>query len=226
MEYNNIYIGEFIERPNRFIAKVRLNDEICVVHVKNTGRCKELLVPGTKVYLEKSDNPNRKTKYDLVSVCKGDRIINIDSQLPNDLVEEFLREEKLFADISLIKREKVYGASRFDFYIETKNRKIFMEVKGCTLEENGVVSFPDAPTQRGLKHINELMNAICHGYEAYVMFVVQMKDVLYFTPAKNIHKEFADTLKIASERGVKVLAYDCYVDSKNVKICNQVEVRL
>lgn len=226
MEYNNIYIGEFIERPNRFIAKVRLNDEICVVHVKNTGRCKELLVPGTKVYLEKSDNPNRKTKYDLVSVCKGDRIINIDSQLPNDLVEEFLREEKLFADISLIKREKVYGASRFDFYIETKNRKIFMEVKGCTLEENGVVSFPDAPTQRGLKHINELMNAICHGYEAYVMFVVQMKDVLYFTPAKNIHKEFADTLKIASERGVKVLAYDCYVDSKSVKICNQVEVRL
>ena len=113
MEYNNIYIGEFIERPNRFIAKVRLNDEICVVHVKNTGRCKELLVPGTKVYLEKSDNPNRKTKYDLVSVCKGDRIINIDSQLPNDLVEEFLREEKLFADISLIKRENF----TFYFYI-------------------------------------------------------------------------------------------------------------
>lgn len=226
MKYKNIQVAKFIERPNRFIARVELDGKEETVHVKNTGRCREILVPGTKVYLENSNNPDRKTAYDLVSAEKGDRIINIDSQLPNYLVEEWLHNQELIKDISYIKREKTYGKSRFDFYIEAGDRKIFMEVKGVTLENDNVVSFPDAPTERGVKHLNELLEAKKEGYDTYVFFVIQMNDVDYFTPAEDKHKEFADTLKFVSSNGVGVIAYDCIVTHDEVKIHNPVRVVL
>ncbi|MBE5944493.1 MAG: DNA/RNA nuclease SfsA [Lachnospiraceae bacterium] len=226
MKYKNIIEGIFIERPNRFVARVNIEGVEHIVHVKNTGRCREILVPETTVFLEKSDNPDRKTAYDLVSAVKGDRIINMDSQLPNYLVEEWLKNQDIIKDITYIKREKTYGKSRFDFYIEAGDRKIFIEVKGVTLENDNVVSFPDAPTQRGVKHIKELVEAVKEGYEAYIFFVVQMKDVNYFTPAVDKHKEFAQALKEASLQGVNILAYDCRVTADTVEICDRVLVVL
>ncbi len=226
MKYDNITVGRFIERPNRFIARVEIEGKEQVVHVKNTGRCREILVPGATVYLEKSNNPARKTQYDLVSAKKGDRIINIDSQLPNYLVEEWLAKQNVIKDITYIKREKTYGKSRFDFYVEAGNRKIFIEVKGVTLEINNVVSFPDAPTERGIKHLNELAQARKEGYEAYVFFVVQMKGVDYFTPAWEKHKAFGDALVEACNNGVKILAYDCVVSENDVVINEAVKVSL
>lgn len=230
MKYKNIVEGKFIARPNRFIAHVEIDGVEHVVHVKNTGRCRELLQPGATVYLEKSDNPARKTLYDLVSVMKGERIVNMDSQLPNGLVEEWLRESEaareIFGDISFIKREKTYGKSRFDLYVESGERKIFIEVKGVTLENDNVVSFPDAPTERGIKHLNELVDALEDGYETYVFFVVQMEGVDYFTPAWDKHKAFGDALLNAHNRGVKVLAYDCKVSEDEVRIKENVRVEL
>lgn len=230
MKYKNIVEGKFISRPNRFIAHVEIEGMEHVVHVKNTGRCRELLQPGATVYLEKSDNPTRKTLYDLVSVKKGERIVNMDSQLPNGLVEEWLRESddarKIFGDISYIKREKTYGKSRFDLYVESDNRKIFIEVKGVTLENDNVVSFPDAPTERGIKHLNELICALEDGYETCVFFVVQMEDVDFFTPAWDKHKAFGDALVNAHNKGVKVLAYDCKVSEDEVRINQSVKVKL
>ncbi len=230
MKYKYIVEGKFISRPNRFIAHVDIEGVEHVVHVKNTGRCRELLQPGATAYLEKSDNPARKTLYDLVSVKKGERIVNMDSQLPNELVEEWLRESeaarKIFGDITFIKREKTYGKSRFDLYVEAGDRRIFIEVKGVTLENGNVVSFPDAPTERGIKHLNELICALEDGYETYVFFVVQMEDVDYFTPAWDKHKEFGDALVNAHNRGVKVLAYDCKVSEDEVKIKECVRVEL
>lgn len=230
MKYKSIEEGKFISRPNRFIAHVEIDDQEHVVHVKNTGRCRELLQSGATVYLEKSDNPARKTLYDLVSVVKGHRIVNMDSQLPNVLVEEWLRESEnareIFGDISFIKREKTYGKSRFDLYVESGDRKIFIEVKGVTLEKDNVVSFPDAPTERGIKHLNELVDALEDGYETYVFFVIQMEGVDYFTPAWDKHKEFGDALVNAAEKGVKVLAYDCRVSEDEVRINVPVKVEL
>lgn len=226
MKYKNIVTAKFIERPNRFIAKVDIDGEVHTVHVKNTGRCREILVPGTTIFLETSDNPDRKTKYDLVSAVKGERIINIDSQLPNHLVEEWLENQDIFRNITYVKREKTYGKSRFDFYIEADNKKIFIEVKGVTLENDNVVSFPDAPTERGIKHLNELLEAVKEGYEAYVFFVVQLKDVRYFTPADDKHKEFADTLRYVASKGVNVIAYDCSVTANEIIICDKVLVKL
>lgn len=230
MKYKNIVEGKFISRPNRFISYVMIDGVEHMVHVKNTGRCKELLQPGAAVYLEKSDNPARKTLYDLVSVKKGDRIVNMDSQLPNGLVEEWLRESKvareIFGDINFIKREKTYGKSRFDLYVESDNRKIFIEVKGVTLENDNVVSFPDAPTERGIKHLNELVAALDDGYETYVFFVIQMENVDYFTPAWDKHKAFGDALVNANNMGVNVLAYDCKVSEDEVRINEAVMVQL
>ncbi len=230
MKYKSIEEGKFISRPNRFIAHVEIDGQEHVVHVKNTGRCRELLQSGATVYLEKSDNPARKTLYDLVSVVKGHRIVNMDSQLPNVLVEEWLRESEnareIFGDISFIKREKTYGKSRFDLYVESGDRKIFIEVKGVTLEKDNVVSFPDAPTERGIKHLNELVDALEDGYETYVFFVIQMEGVDYFTPAWDKHKEFGDALVNAAEKGVKVLAYDCRVSEDEVRINVPVKVEL
>lgn len=223
IEYKNIIKAEFLSRPNRFIANCLVNGDNVVCHVKNTGRCKEVLINGATVYLEKSDNVNRKTLYDLVAVEKGNRLINIDSQIPNDAVEEFLPE--LFKDIVYYKREKVYKDSRFDFYIETQKEKIFLEVKGVTLENDGIVSFPDAPTERGIKHIHELVDCVQNGYSAYIFFVVQMSGVRYFTPNVKTHKEFADSLLYAKNNGVNVLVYDCCVTPSSMSINTSVEVK-
>lgn len=224
MKYNNIVKGEFIDRPNRFIANVLIDNNIEVCHVKNTGRCKELLVKGSTVYLQKSDNPNRKTKYDLIAVQKGDRLINMDSQIVNYVALEFV--PNLFDNIKFIKPEYKYGNSRFDIYVETDTDKIFIEVKGVTLENDGVVSFPDAPTERGVKHLKELQKAVTEGYRAYVLFVVQMSDIKYFEPNSITHPEFADELKKAKENGVIPLAYDCAVTPDSIKIRKPILIKL
>ncbi len=225
MKYKNTKKGIFIERPNRFIAHVDIDGVTEICHVKNTGRCKELLLPGSVVYVEKSDNPNRKTGFDLISVIKGKRHINMDSQVPNKVVRDWLEKGNLFKDVTLIKPEVKYKNSRFDFYVETKKDKIFIEVKGVTLEENNIVLFPDAPTERGVKHINELIECLREGYKAYVIFVIQMKDVEYFTPNSVTHKEFADALKVAHNKGVEILALDCVVEEGFIEIDKKVEVR-
>lgn len=226
MKYERIEKAEFLNRPNRFIANCIVNGCEEVVHVKNTGRCKELLVPGATVYLQKSDNPDRKTKWDLIAVKKGERLINMDSQIPNKAVYEWLGEGNLFGEGAYIRPETKYKNSRFDVYVEYKERKAFIEVKGVTLEEDGVVRFPDAPSERAVKHVTELVSAIQDGYEAYVFFVIQMKSVKYFTPNIKTHKAFADALKMAAAKGVHVLAYDCNVTKDSIKINEPVNVFL
>ncbi len=224
MKYNNILKGEFAGRPNRFIANVLIDNQIEVCHVKNTGRCKELLVKGAIVYLQKSDNLSRKTKYDLIAVQKGDRLINMDSQIVNYVALEYL--PNIFNNIKLVKPECKYGNSRFDIYVETDTDKIFIEVKGVTLENDGVVSFPDAPTERGIKHLKELQNAVTEGYKAYVMFVVQMSDVKYFEPNHITHPEFEEELKNAIEKGVISLAFDCAVTPDSIEIRKPILIKL
>lgn len=226
MKYKNVVEGRFVERPNRFIAKVEIGDSTERVHVKNTGRCRELLLPGAGVFLEKSHSPKRSTAYDLVAVRKGDRIINMDSQAPNRAVGEWLREGTLFPGTKLVQPEKTYGNSRFDFYIETEDDRIFLEVKGVTLEEEGVVRFPDAPSDRAVKHVQELMQARRAGYRAVVLFVVQMEGVRFFTPNRDTHPEFADALCRAAEEGVEVLAYDCHVTPGAMRVSRPVLVVL
>ena len=226
MEYSNIVPGRFLERPNRFIAYVEIAGRREKVHVKNTGRCKELLTPGATVYLEKSTNPERSTAYDLVSVEKGKRTVNIDSQAPNRVVGEWLEKGLLFPDITKVRPETKYGNSRFDFYIETEKEKIFMEVKGVTLEENGVARFPDAPSERAVKHVEELIQAKHDGYRVFILFVIQMSDVKLFTPNRETHPQFADALCRAAEEGVEILAYDCNVTPGTLEMGLPVEVAL
>ncbi len=224
MKYSNIVKGIFIDRPNRFIANVIIDNNIEVCHVKNTGRCRELLLNGVTVYLEKCSNPNRKTQYDLISVQKNDRLINMDSQVVNKVVHEFILT--LFENIKHIKPEYKYGNSRIDFYVETESEKILIEVKGVTLENDGVVSFPDAPTERGIKHLKELQKAVTEGYKAYVLFVVQMCDVKYFEPNIKTHPEFAKELKKAKDNGVIPLAFDCVVTPVSIEIRKPVLIKL
>ena len=225
--YQNVIKGTFLERPNRFIAKVEVEGEELICHVKNTGRCRELLIPGAEVSLAKSDNPNRKTKYDLITVQKGDLLVNLDSQAPNQMVEEWLLGQRWIPGIECYRREVGYGDSRFDFYLEReKGRKGFLEVKGVTLEENGVVKFPDAPTLRGVKHIRELCKAVEAGYEGYLLFAVQMERADYFTPNTDAQPEFAQVLREARARGVILLAFDSSVDIDRIFLRNPVEIRL
>lgn len=227
MKYSKTVRAKFISRPNRFIAYADLNGKQVVCHVKNTGRCKELLTEGCDVILECADmekNPARKTDYDLIAVYKGELLINMDSQSPNKAAFEFIPQ--LFENVTLIKPETVYGDSRFDFYIEAGGRRIFMEVKGCTLENEGVCKFPDAPTERGVKHLNELIRCMSEGYEAYILFVIQMERALYFTPNSETHPEFAEALKNAAHSGVKLLAYSCNVDEDSMTLRSPVEIRL
>lgn len=226
MRYDNIQIGTFLERPNRFIAHIEIEGQQEVVHVKNTGRCKELLIPGATVYVEKSKNPERRTKWDLIGVKKGDRMINMDSQVTNKVVKEWIEAGNLYPDVTLMKPETTYGSSRFDFYVETPEKKAFIEVKGVTLERDNVVLFPDAPSERAVKHVEELAEAVKHGYEAYVFLVIQMKDVRYFTPNRETHGAFADALLQASRAGVSVMAYDCHVSPDSISIGNEVPVVL
>lgn len=223
MRYENIVKGRFLARPNRFVALVEIDGEEKICHVKNTGRCRELLVPDCFVYLDKAKNPERKTKFDLVAVEKGQRLINMDSYAPNIAAGEFL--SKLFPN-SIIKSEYTYGNSRFDFYIEDNIRKILLEVKGVTLEQDGIVMFPDAPTERGLKHVNELISCTKKGYEAYLLFVIQMDKVKYFTPNNETHPQFGEALKKASREGVKLLAYDCLVKPDRMEINAPVKIKL
>lgn len=223
MRYENIVKGRFLARPNRFVAQVEIDGREEVCHVKNTGRCRELLVRDCAVYLDKAKNPDRKTKYDLVAVEKGQRLINMDSYAPNIAAGEFL--PKIFPN-SIIKSEYTYGNSRFDFYIEDNGRKILLEVKGVTLEQDGIVMFPDAPTERGLKHVNELISCTEKGYEAYILFVIQMDKVKYFTPNYGTHPEFGEALKKASQAGVKLLAYDCAVFPDGMEINCPVCIKL
>lgn len=226
MKYGKIQKAVFVSRPNRFVARVIIDGKETAVHVKNTGRCRELLTEGAQVWLEDSGKAERKYLYSLVTVKKGERMVNMDSQSPNKAVGEFLKSGGLFSDIKLIKPECKYGNSRFDFYVEYADKKAFIEVKGVTLENEGVVSFPDAPTERGSKHLRELCECIKDGYEAYVFFVIQMKDVLYFTPNEAHDPVFADTLRKAHNEGVKILAYDCFVSEDEMKIENRVEVKI
>ena len=226
MKYERIEMGRFLERPNRFIAYVEILGKKETVHVKNTGRCAELLVPGATVYVQKSDKPERKTQWDLIGVEKGERMVNMDSQIPNKVVEEWIRQGNLFPNATLIRPETTFGKSRFDLYIEVGERKIFMEIKGVTLEDKGVVRFPDAPTERGVKHVEELAEAVKAGYEAYVFFVVQMKDVKYFAPNMKTHAAFGEALRKASAAGVHVLAYECQVEKDSIEITKEVPVVL
>jgi len=209
MKYKNIVKGEFIERPNRFIAKVKIYGEVHTVHVKNTGRCRELLLPKATVYLEESDNPSRKTKYDLIGVEKaGLGLVNIDSSAPNKVVYEWLKMQ----GYDYIKPEYTYGKSRIDFYMEKGEEKYLMEVKGCTLEIDGVGYFPDAPTERGLKHINELIAAKEQGFNPIIAFVIQMEGISEVRGNRLTHPEFADALDRAAESGVEILNLTCKVE--------------
>lgn len=224
MKYHKIKQGFFINRPNRFLANVMLDGKVEVCHVKNTGRCKELLIEGAIVFLEESKNPKRKTKYDLIAIYKDDRLINIDSQAPNKVVQEYLPQ--IFHDVISIRPETKYKNSRFDFYVETKQNKIFIEVKGVTLEDNGVVRFPDAPTERGLKHIQELITCKKEGYQAYIIFVVQMEDVVYFEPNLQAQPEFARELYLAKKAGVEILCFDCRVTPDSLEINQKVPCKI
>ena len=226
MNYERIHKATFLERPNRFIAYVEMSGEKETVHVKNTGRCAELLIPGTTVYIQESDNPERKTKWDLIAVKKGERLINMDSQIPNRAVQEWIEGGGLFSDVRLIRPETTYGNSRFDLYVETGEKRVFVEVKGVTLEEDGVCQFPDAPSDRAVKHLEELIRAKKEGYETYVFFVIQMKNVKYFTPNTDTHPAFAEALKKAASAGVKIVAYDCEVTPESIEISSPVDVVL
>lgn len=226
MKYERIEKAVFLERPNRFIAYVNLGGERETVHVKNTGRCAELLVPGAFVYIQRTANPERKTRWDLIGVEKGTRLINMDSQIPNRVVEEWIREGHMFDHVTMLRPETSYGNSRFDLYVEADGKRIFIEVKGVTLEENGVCRFPDAPSDRAVKHLEELMKAEKEGYETYVFFVIQMKGVRYFTPNTDTHPAFAEALRRAAEGGVRVMACDCEVTPECIRIDSPVDVVL
>ena len=226
MRYKDVRTAKFLSRPNRFIACIEIagRQEIC--HVKNTGRCRELLTPDAQVIVQEVNSNNRKTKYDLIGVYKGNRLINIDSQVPNKVFHEWLLRNKFIPEIKFIKPECAYNRSRFDFYIETGLRKIFVEVKGVTLETNGVALFPDAPTERGLKHINDLCQCLHEGNEAYLVFIIQMKDVRYFAPNYKTHRAFGEALRNADRQGVKIMALDCEVAGDSITALDFVEVRL
>ena len=185
-----------------------------------------MLIPGVDVYLEKSDNPNRKTKYDLVKVVKGNCLVNMDSQAPNQVVGEWLREKQLYKDPTLVVSEKTYGNSRFDFYVEGDGKKAWIEVKGVTLERDGAALFPDAPSERAVKHVEHLIKAREEGYEAYIILVIQMRYVKYFTPNRETHPQFAEVLEKAEKAGVQIMAFDCRVTEDEVSINQPVEVRL
>jgi sugar fermentation stimulation protein A len=226
MQYSNVEQARFLSRLNRFIAHIELAGQKETAHVKNTGRCKELLVPGATVFVQKIDKLSRKTQYDLIAVYKENRLINMDSQAPNKVFAEFVRAGNLFENVTLIRPEMRYKDSRFDFYIEAGGKKIFIEVKGVTLEEDGVVLFPDAPTERGIRHLEGLCEAQAEGYKVCAVFVVQMKDVLYFTPNDKTHKAFGDALRNAASAGVDVLAIDCAITENSIVAKDFVDVRL
>ena len=216
MRYQHIVAGEFLDRPNRFIARVAVAGRLHTVHVKNTGRCRELLVPGSRVFLAEGTNPGRKTRFDLVAVEKSrpgrpPLLINLDAQLPNAVTEELLRAGGLFPGLTRLRRETVFGGSRFDFYLETAAGKMFLEVKGVTLENDGIAMFPDAPTARGVKHLRELAAAVRAGFDAALLLVIQMREVRLFRPHDAMDPAFGTALRDAAAAGVRIMAMDCDV---------------
>lgn len=233
MRYTTIRKAAFLERPNRFIARVLLEGKEITVHVKNTGRCRELLVPGAAVYLAEADNPARKTRYDLVAVEKGARLINMDAQAPNQIFREWAESGKFRPGLTLLRPETAWGNSRFDFYWEGSGSppggapaRGFVEVKGCTLEEENRTLFPDAPTQRGVKHLEELIRARAEGYEAAVCFVIQMAGISGFSPNDRTHPAFGEALRRAAKAGVEVLAYECAATPGEIVMTKAVPVFL
>lgn len=230
MKYSNVIQGEFVSRPNRFVARVRIGSREETVHVKNTGRCKELLLPGARVILSICNNPNRKTKYDLIAVYKeresGALLINMDSQIPNDAVFEWIKYSGIFSEKASVRREVTFGNSRFDLSVTDGGRRALIEVKGVTLEKEGIAMFPDAPTERGIKHVCELIRAVEEGFEAYLIFVIQMKQVKLFRPNTEMHKEFSDALLRARDAGVHILAMDCVVSDDCISIDSAIPIQL
>ena len=225
--YDRVCRAEFLTRPNRFLAHCRLTDDTEVVcHVKNTGRCRELLIPGAEVYLAENADPRRKTRYDLVTVRKGDVLVNLDSQAPNRVFQHWAAQGGFLQELTELRPETRYGDSRFDFAFAAGEKRGFIEVKGVTLEENGVALFPDAPTQRGVKHLRELIRCQQEGYRACALFVVQMQGVSYFTPNRRTHPEFAQALEEAAAQGVRLEAVDCLVTPATLTPGAPVEIRL
>ncbi|MDO5539520.1 MAG: DNA/RNA nuclease SfsA [Eubacteriales bacterium] len=237
MKYNNVVGGKFLSRPNRFIAKVEIDGKEETVHVKNTGRCRELLIPGAEIWLEHSDNPDRKTSYDLFAVYKeGLGLINMDSQAPNKVVREWMegkqkphvRIEKGYClpeNVTMVKPEYTFGKSRIDFYFECEDqqgniKKCLMEVKGVTLEKEGIACFPDAPTERGIKHIRELEGALEEGYECFLAFVIQMPEILDIRPNDETHPAFGEALRRAHKKGIKILSLGCHMEKDEIHICS------
>ena len=225
MQYANMVPGVFLARPNRFIAKVVIEGREETVHVKNTGRCRELLPTGAQVWCQRAGNPNRKTQFDLITVQKGERLINMDSQAPHIAAGEWLRSGGL-GQVENLKAESFHGDSRFDFSFTLEGKPCLMEVKGVTLEEDGVCAFPDAPTERGAKHLRGLTEAVKEGYGAFVLFVIQMADVKYLRPHEQRDPAFAAALREASENGVVVLALDCAVTEDSMTLRQRVPVKL
>ena len=226
MLYSNIQQGYFLSRPNRFIAHVEISGVTEICHVKNTGRCRELLTERAVVYVQQHDDSKRKTKYSLIAVRKGNLLINMDSQAPNKAVAEWLTDKQPFGEIRVMKPECRHGNSRFDFYVETEKRKIFIEVKGVTLENNGIAMFPDAPTARGVKHLQELTDCLQQGYEAAAIFVIQFTGAKLFKPNYATHPEFAQALRAAQAAGVQVVALECTVTPESMCIGKSVPLQL
>ena len=226
MIYEHILPAVFVDRPNRFIAHVELNGRTEVCHVKNTGRCRELLVPGCRVYVQHQPSPARKTAYDLIAVEKEGRLINMDAGAPNQVFGEFVRAGRFLREWPVIRPETVHGDSRFDFYLEAPGRRLFVEVKGVTLEDGGVTRFPDAPTERGVKHLEGLAHCVQEGYEAWAVFVIQMEGACRMEPNRRTHPAFADALRQAAQAGVHLLALDCRTEPARLEIRRPVEIRL
>ena len=226
MRYGVVVPGTFLSRPNRFIAHVETAEGPQICHVKNTGRCRELLVPACRVYLERSDNPARKTKYDLIAVEKGDLLINMDAQAPNKVFREWAESGGFDPAVTAVRPEYTYGGSRLDFCLETPRGLHLVEVKGVTLEEDGAARFPDAPTERGVKHIRELQRAVSQGLDATLCFVIQMKGIRSVTPNDGTHPAFGAALREAAAAGVRVAAWDCDVTPDSLTIRRPVPVIL
>lgn len=226
MKYDNVKKAVFVNRINRFCSNIEIDGKTQLCHVKNTGRLCELLVKGAVCFVQEHDNPDRKTKYSLVAVQKGQETVNIDSTAPNKVFYEWVRDGHFCDGVTLIKPEKTYGNSRFDCYIEAGDRKMYVEVKGVTLEKNGTALFPDAPTQRGVKHLRELCRCVNNGFDAYIVFVIQMKGINEFSPNTETHKEFANALCECRDRGVNILALDCDVTPDTLNISQKIQVKL
>lgn len=226
MQYRRIEEAVFQSRPNRFLANVVTGrgEEIC--HVKNTGRCKELLVPNARIWVQRNESPKRKTALDLIAAEKNGQVINMDSQIPNKVAEEWIRAGNLFSEKVRIRPETRYGNSRFDLYLEDDDQKMFLEVKGVTLEEDGVARFPDAPTERGVKHIEELISCREAGYSAGILFIIQMKGIRYLEPNDRTQPAFGEALRRARAAGVKIMALDCLVTPDSIRADREIEVRL